>query len=200
MDRDHSAFATLALRREDYGGFDRANIVQPTRPILESGALRRITAAGWRAPKVRVRVIIDASGPGQVAIELIRAQKLDITFTPALLTAVCDSGHSQSGKLTIPRRELISNLRYLLEVELLRVHPDLTHKKALEAEHRHRSRRLPGQASLSLTPPPRPRRLTRLPRRGYRAATVRKRSPLRHPILAPSSPVTRNCSLTIEYQ
>ena len=155
LERDHSAFATLALRREDSGGFDHAQLVQPTRPILELGGLRRIplgteylqivkslrqtvtklqSAAGWGAPKVRVHVIIDAAGPGQVAVELIRAQKLDITFTPALLTAGADSGYSQSGKLTIPRRELITNLRYLLVVELLRVHPALVHKKALEAE------------------------------------------------------------------
>ena len=91
-------------------------------------------SAGWGAPKVKVHVIVDAAGPGQVAIELIRAQRLDITFVPALLTSGGESGYSQSGKLTIPRRELITNLRYLLEVELLRVHPDLAHKTALENE------------------------------------------------------------------
>ena len=53
---------------------------------------------------------------------------------PALLTAGGETGYSPSGKLTIPRRELIANLRYLLEVELIRVQPNLTHKAALEAE------------------------------------------------------------------
>jgi len=154
-DRDHSAFATLALRREDAGPFDHAKLVQPTRPILELGGLHRIplgteylevvkrlrqiitrrqTAAGWGAPPVRVYVVVDAAGPGQVAIELIRAQKLNIWFTPVIMTAAGECGYSASGKLTVPRRELITNLRYLLEVEMLRVHPKLSHKAAFEAE------------------------------------------------------------------
>jgi len=79
-------------------------------------------------------VIVDAAGPGQLAIELIRAQQLDINFVPALLTAGGETGYPPSGKLTIPRRELVTNLRYLLEVQLIRVQPNLTHKTALEAE------------------------------------------------------------------
>ena len=154
-DRDHSAFATLAIRLEDHGHYDHAKLFQPTRVILQLGALRRIplgtgyldvvkqlrqtvtrllSSAGWGAPSVRVHVIVDAAGPGQVAIELIRAQQLNINFVPALLTAGIETGYSQSGKLTIPGRELITNLRYLLEVELLRVQHNLTHKAALEAE------------------------------------------------------------------
>ena len=154
-DRDHSAFATLAVRLEDNGTYDYAKLLQPTRIVLQLGSLRRIplgtqyldvvkrlrqtvtrlqSAAGWGAPPVRVHVIVDAAGPGQVAIELIRAQQLDINFVPALLTAGGETGYSPSGKLTIPRRELVANLRYLLEVELIRIQPNLTHKAALEAE------------------------------------------------------------------
>jgi len=154
-DRDHSAFATIAVRLEDHGSYDYAKLIQPTHVVLQLGSLRRIplgteylevvkqlrrtvtrlqSAAGWGAPTVRVHVIVDAAGPGQVAIELIRAQQLDINFVPALLTAGIETGYSPSGKLTIPRREVITNLRYLLEVELIRVQRNLTHKAALEAE------------------------------------------------------------------
>jgi len=154
-DRDHSAFATLAVRQEDHGGFDHAAFRQPTRTILQLGGLRRIplgteylevvgqirqtvtrlhAVGGWNARKVRVHVIVDAAGPGQVAIELIRAQQMDIHFTPALLTSGYDTGYSPSGKLTIPRREVITNLRYLLEVGLVKVQTNLTHKTALESE------------------------------------------------------------------
>ena len=154
-DRDHSAFATNAVRLEDPGSYDYAKLIQPTHVVLQLGSLRRIplgteylevvkqlrrtvtrlqSAAGWGAPTVRVHVIVDAAGPGQVAIELIRAQQLDINFVPALLTAGIETGYSPSGKLTIPRREVITNLRYLLEVELIRVQRNLTHKAALEAE------------------------------------------------------------------
>lgn len=154
-DRDHSAFATLAVRQEDHGGYDFAAFRQPTRVILQLGGLRRIplgteylevvnqlrqtvtrlhATGGWAARKVRVHVIVDAAGPGQVAIELIRAQQLDIHFTPALLTSGQETGYSPSGKLTIPRREIITNLRYLLEVGLVKVQNNLTHKAALESE------------------------------------------------------------------
>ncbi len=155
LDRDHSAFATIALRREDHGTFDHAQLVQPTRLILQLGSLRRIPlgtqylevakqlrqtvrrlqgAAGWGAPEVKVHVIVDAAGPGQVVLELLRAQRLGINLVPALLTAGSESGYLPSGKLTVPRRELITHLRYLLEVELLRVNPKMTHKAALETE------------------------------------------------------------------
>jgi hypothetical protein len=154
-DRDHSAFAILAVRQEDYGRYDFAAFRQPTRVVLQLGALRRIplgtqylevvgqirqtvtrlhAIGGWGARPVRVHVIVDAAGPGQVAIELIRAQQLDINFTPALLTAGYETGYSPSGKLTIPRREVITNLRYLLEIGLVRVQKNLTHKAALESE------------------------------------------------------------------
>jgi len=154
-DRDHSAFATMAVRHEDSGPYDYAAYRQPTRAILQLGGLRRIplgteylevvkqlrqtvlrlhNLAGWAARPVRVHVIVDAAGPGQVAIELIRAQQLDIHFTPALLTSGHEVGYSPSGKLTVPRRELITNLRYLLEVGLIRVQNGLTHKAALESE------------------------------------------------------------------
>jgi len=154
-DRDHSAIAVLALRREDHGPFDHARVVQPTRLVLQLGALQRIplgteyldvirtlrdvvqalkTSARWGMPQPRIYIVIDSAGPGQVAIELIRAQNLGVDLVTTLLTGGHETGFSQSGKLTIPRRDIVTNLRYLLEVQLLRVHSGLTHCKAFEAE------------------------------------------------------------------
>jgi hypothetical protein len=154
-DRDHSAFAVLAIREVESGSFDHARLCRPLRRLLQLGALQRIplgteylevirqlrqiitrlqTNAGWGAAKVHVHVVIDSAGPGQIAIELIRAQRLDINFVPALLTAGHEIGYSQSGKVTVPRRELITHLRYLLEVQSLRVHSALAHGRHLEDE------------------------------------------------------------------
>ena len=36
-DRDHSAFATLAVRLEDNGPYDYAKLLQPTRIVLQLG-------------------------------------------------------------------------------------------------------------------------------------------------------------------
>ncbi|MBI2684924.1 MAG: hypothetical protein HYX27_01310 [Acidobacteria bacterium] len=154
-DRDHSAFAVVALREEDAGPYDHFNLVQPKRVVMQLGALRRIplgtqyldvikelrklvltlrNAGGWGAPEPKVHVVIDAAGPGQVAIELIRSQYLGINLVQTLLTGGHDIGQSQSGKTTIPRRDLIANLRYLLEVKLLHIHRNLRHGAVLERE------------------------------------------------------------------
>ena len=154
-DRDHSAIAVLSLRREDHGDFDRVHMTQPTRPVLNLISLQRIplgteyldvikvlrqtvtglhSASGWGTPSVRIYVVLDAAGPGQIAVELIRAEQLEITLVPTLLTAGHEAGRSTSGKVTIPRRELVSNFRYLLEAQLVRVQSDVEYVTDLERE------------------------------------------------------------------
>jgi hypothetical protein len=154
-DRDHSAIAVLGARLEDHGHYDYAMLRQPTRRIVQLGLLKRIPlgteyveaikllrriitglqcAAGWGAPGVNIHVVVDSAGPGQIAVELIRAQQLNINLVPALLTAGYESGHSQSGTRTVPRRELVANLRYLLEVEIFRVNQNLRYGAVLENE------------------------------------------------------------------
>lgn len=154
-DRDHSAIAVLGVRQEDHGHYDYAMLRQPTRRIVELGMLKRIPlgreyiesikllrqiivglqcAAGWGAPDVHIHLVVDSAGPGQIAVELIRAQQLKINLVPALLTAGHESGHSQAGTRTVPRRELVANIRYLLEVELMRVSKKLRYSSVLENE------------------------------------------------------------------
>ena len=154
-DRDYSAIAVMSLRRENSAPFDQARLLQPTRLVLELGALQRIplgteylevvqrlrrvvtrlkSAAGWAAPAVQIYVVIDSAGPGQVAIELIRNHHLGIHLVTTLLSAGHEVGRSQSGKVTIPRRDLITNLRFLLETRMIRVHPRLAHIRVLEGE------------------------------------------------------------------
>jgi len=154
-DRDHSAIAVLGVRMENHGQYDFAMLRQPARRILELGTLHRIPlgteyievvkhlrrivnelqcAAGWGHPDVDIHVVIDSAGPGQVAVELIRAQQMKINLVPTLLTSGHEVGLSNSGTRTVPRRELVANLRYLLEVELLRINSRLRHANVLEKE------------------------------------------------------------------
>jgi hypothetical protein len=161
-DRDHSAFAVIALRGEDHGPFDRARHYQPTRTVLQLGALRRVplgteylevidklrrlvtilqAKSGWGQPEVRVDVVLDSAGPGQIAVELIRNQQMNINFVPTLLTAGHEAGRSQSGKRTVPRRELAHREAFEKEVAAVRpsggqsAHDDLVIAAGLAAWH-----------------------------------------------------------------
>jgi hypothetical protein len=154
-DRDFSAIGILAHKIENDGPFDRASYTQPTRHVVELTGLIRIPLGteyldvirrfrdintkllssnpfGYRPPKVHV--VVDAAGPGQIAVEMIRQQKLSISIVPTLLTGGTESNRLKGGKVTIPRRELISNARFLLETGALRIAQGLKYGALLEGE------------------------------------------------------------------
>ena len=152
--RDYSAMATIGLCEEVHGPFDHVRYCQPYRPVLYLGSLRRIPLGteylevvkklrrlvqklraqyGYGQPVPRIHVVLDSAGPGHVVLELIRAEQLDVNIVPVLMTAGNDVGRS-SGRTTVPRKDLVSNIRYLLETELLRVNGKLAHAHILERE------------------------------------------------------------------
>ncbi len=152
--RDYSAVAVVGLCTENHGGFDRVRYCQPTRPVLYLGSLRRIPLGteylkvvnkitrlveqlraqyGYGQPVPRIHIVLDSAGPGHVVLELLRAEKLGVNIVPILMTAGNDVGHS-SGRTTVPRKDLVSNIRYLLETELLRINGKLAHAHILERE------------------------------------------------------------------
>ena len=88
---------------------------------LRATVTRLIAAHPWGARAPRIHVVIDSAGPGQVMIELIRAEQLDIRLVPVVLTGGVESGRTATGKYSVPRRELVSNARLLLENEVIRV-------------------------------------------------------------------------------
>lgn len=153
-DRDHSAFAVFGLVEEDFGNFDHARYCQHRRPVLTLGALKRIplgteyvevvrklrqlvnalrAQCGYGQRPPRIHIVLDAAGPGQVVTELIRAEKMGVNIVPVLITAGHEVG-SNSRRTTVPRRDLVAHLRYLLETEIIRVHRDVYHANALENE------------------------------------------------------------------
>lgn len=155
IERDHSALSLLGSRQIEDGPFDAARFGQPMRPVLELQSLIRIplrteylevmrrfreivtkliASAPWGYKPPPIYVVIDAAGPGQIAIELIRQQHLDIWLIPTQLTAAADSHHLPNGKITIPRRELIANTRYLLESDTMRIAAGLKYGPVLEQE------------------------------------------------------------------
>ena len=152
--RDYSAIAVVGLCNENHGPFDHVRYCQPTRSVLHLGSLRRIPLGteylevvqqlrrlieqlraqyGYGQPVPRITVVLDSAGPGHVVLELLRAEKLGVNIIPVLMTAGNDVGHS-SGRTTVPRRDLVSNIRYLLETELLRVNGKLAYAHILERE------------------------------------------------------------------
>jgi hypothetical protein len=154
-DRDYSAIAIIAYRQVDDGPFDRVRYCQPTRPVLDLVSLIRIplgteyldvmsrlrgivtkilASATWGCAPPCVYVVIDSAGPGQIAVELIRRQQLEIQLVPTLLSGGTESHYLKSGKITIPRRDLLSNTRYMLESESLRIAAGLKCSDALEKE------------------------------------------------------------------
>jgi len=154
-DRDFSAIAVMAYGLDKDGPFDPVRYGQPMRPVLDLVSLVRIplgteyldvmsrframvtkilASAPWGYRPPAVYVIVDSAGPGQVAVELIRRQQLEINIVPTLLSGGTESNYLKSGKVTIPRRELLSNTRYLLESETLRIAGGLKYGDALEKE------------------------------------------------------------------
>lgn len=153
-DRDHSAFVAFALVEEKHGAFDHARFYQPMRTILELGFAKRVPL-GVEYLKVvnllrqlvgklrarhpepfhqpKIHVVLDSAGPGEVVKELILAARLNINLIPVILTAGHDIGNS-SGKRTVPRRDLLAHLRYLLESQSIKVSSNLRLAAILERE------------------------------------------------------------------
>ena len=79
-------------------------------------------------------LVVDASGVGAPIVEAFRAVRLQASLIPITITG---SGHPHPdphGGYLVPRRDLISNLRILMERGLLRIPPAIHGKEALIGE------------------------------------------------------------------
>ncbi|MFN0105510.1 MAG: hypothetical protein ACKV2U_25910 [Bryobacteraceae bacterium] len=136
-DRDHSAIAVMALRSDHTGLALRLGALQ--RVPLGTGYIEVIqrllhVVATLGCMAGRIHVVVDSAGPGQVVVELIREKRLDIRLVAALLSGGRETGRSPSGAVTVPRRELMTNLRRLLESRAIRIPRNLAHIRELEVE------------------------------------------------------------------
>jgi hypothetical protein len=152
--RDHSAIAVLALHRESSGTRDPVTWNWHVRTILTLGHLERLPLGTpyLKIPGLirdlvqklkgrhplptppRIHVVIDAAGPGAPLVELIRQNHIGATLYPVLITGGERSLRQQGGWYTVPRRELISLVRILLENRALRLASRLYWTRHLEEE------------------------------------------------------------------
>lgn len=82
-------------------------------------------------------LVVDASGVGAPIVEAFRAVRLGASLIPITITG---SGHPHAdphGGYLVPRRDLISNLRIMMERGLLKIPPSIHAKDALIKELIH---------------------------------------------------------------
>ncbi len=91
------------------------------------GLLRALPA------EARKVVVVDATGAGDPVVEMLRAERLEATLQPVVLT-----GGERVSRLphaaTVPRRALLENLRRMLEVGLFTMKPGLRGLEELTRE------------------------------------------------------------------
>jgi hypothetical protein len=93
---------------------------------------------------------VDASGVGQPVVECLRAANLNATLSPIVITATGDPQPNQ-----VSRRDLVANLKILLESGRLRIPPNMHSSSHLTEElltltHRSSSKRDDLALSLAL--------------------------------------------------
>ncbi len=139
--RDHTALTAVDLVYTDHG-LDPVTMERKRWPklrllfaarlplgtdyvLVPSHVKRLIAEVQRRQPfgsgsKVDLDLFIDAAGPGRPVVDLLRAGHQSVVHP--------------DGKLTIPRRELIANLRMVFEAGNLRIHPGLQEWPSLREE------------------------------------------------------------------
>ena len=82
-------------------------------------------------------LVVDASGVGAPIVEAFRAARIDASLVPITITGTGHPHLDPHGGYLVPRRDLISNLRILMERGLLKIPPTIHAKEALIKELIH---------------------------------------------------------------
>ncbi len=94
--------------------------------------LRNQTPYLYKQPSIQIA--LDAAGPGALGTELIRKQKLEIGLYPIIITGGEESHDLKSGATSVPRKEILHNLRVLVEIGALGFAHNLRHRDRLIRE------------------------------------------------------------------
>jgi hypothetical protein len=88
-----------------------------------------------RSPQVAgaCHLIVDATGVGRPVVDMLRAERLPCRLAPALITAGYQENQT-NGYYHVPKRDLITGLRVLLEQQGLQIAARLEHGRALVTE------------------------------------------------------------------
>ena len=79
-------------------------------------------------------LVVDASGVGAPIVEAFRAARLGASLVPITITGTGHPHLDPHGGYLVPRRDLISNLRILMERGLLKIPPTIHAKEKLIKE------------------------------------------------------------------
>jgi len=90
------------------------------------------TPYGYKQPSIQVA--LDAAGPGSLGAELIRKQQLSISLYPIIITGGEESHNLKSGATSVPRKELLHNLRVFVETGAIVFADGLRHRERLIRE------------------------------------------------------------------
>ena len=82
-------------------------------------------------------LVVDASGVGAPIVEAFRAARLGAGLIPITITGSGQPHPDPHGGYLVPRRDLISNLRMMMERGLFRIPPGIHQKDALVKELIH---------------------------------------------------------------
>ena len=85
-------------------------------------------------PEAKVSLSIDASGPGQFAVEEIRRRHPGLEIDPVVITRGENPRDLPGGRRSVPRAQLLGNLKRALESGVLRVAGGLDHAPEFERE------------------------------------------------------------------
>ncbi len=154
-DRDHSAFADASKVTRVLPEVDPATRAHRKLHLLELNHIEQIPSGvrytrvmkrlafivrnlNHRTPPgynpVSIHLSLDAAGPGSLATDLVRTMGLRINFHPIVITGGEGSHTLKSGSTSVPRKVLLSTLRFLLETENLEIAPNLRHSDTLLRE------------------------------------------------------------------
>lgn len=155
--QDPSAFVILERAWELTGEFDRVTreagralrfrlyhaerlalgtpyveIVERLRRLFESQT-PRLSATPIPLSTPPRTLVVDASGVGRPVVELLRRAHLGCALAPITIMA-SGSPREESGEEFVPRRDLLANLRILMEKRLLRIASRIHDRDALIQE------------------------------------------------------------------
>jgi len=85
-------------------------------------------------PRPKCTLVVDASGVGAPVVELLRRDIKDCTIVPITITSGESATPDPQGGYRVPRRDLISALRLLLESGHLKIAQDIHNRKELVQE------------------------------------------------------------------
>jgi hypothetical protein len=126
---DRAAVAREEIVERQLRHLERVALGTPYTEIVERVA-RVVRTEGLRD---RCHLVVDATGVGRPVVDMLRVARLPCRLMPALITGGEQEG-SSNGYFHVPKRDLITELRLLLEQGKLKIAAALEHGPTLVKE------------------------------------------------------------------